>query len=339
MLRLRLAIVGSLRFPGGTSTAIADELPVLESLGDVVFYDADVKMLRQCPKNDALVRSLRLHQVPVAPASGIVAADVVIVHNPALFKYEDSLDLRLVGRRVFVVMHENPVTAFCSPTYQCERVLGMLRAASVTPGFFLAPISRVSRQSIANAGLSFPVTQTDWRNVWSGEFRAPVQRPLDRRGRHSRPGPEKWPKPDDLDLCFPRHAVNHILGAPPWLTEATNTAPSTFHYPFGSMDVGGFLERVDFFVYFHSEGWRESFGRCIAEAIAAGKLVITHPYLEQTFGKGCVYATPAEVDRIIAFYLDRPAEYVAKVGRAQRDLARNNGPARVAEDLRAMVLA
>ena len=68
------------------------------------------------------------------------------------------------------------------------------------------------------------------------------------------------------------------------------------------MKVPDFLASIDFFVYFTHPLLRESFGRAIAEAIAAGKLVITDPETAGPFGPGVVTDTGTGdgIDRIIA---------------------------------------
>ena len=79
-----------------------------------------------------------------------------------------------------------------------------------------------------------------------------------------------------------------ILGADTLLLE-TEDLPSHWQLlPFGAIKVADFLASIDFFVYFTHPLWRESFGRAIAEAIAAGKLVITDPATAEAFGPGVI---------------------------------------------------
>ena len=88
------------------------------------------------------------------------------------------------------------------------------------------------------------------------------------------------------------------------------------------MKVADFLASIDFFVYFTHPLWRESFGRAIAEAIAAGKLVITDPATAEAFGPGVVADDGDDIDRIVAEHVADPGRYAAAVRRAQADLAR-----------------
>ena len=92
---------------------------------------------------------------------------------------------------------------------------------------------------------------------------------------------------------------------------------------FGAMPVPDFLASIDFFVYFTHPLLREGYGRAIAEAIAAGKLVITDEETAGPFGPGVVTDTGTGdgIDRIIASHVADPSRYAAAVLRTQADLA------------------
>lgn len=65
----------------------------------------------------------------------------------------------------------------------------------------------------------------------------------------------------------------------------------------------------------------------VAEAIAAGKVVICEKYLARTFGEACITVNADEIDRTISEYLDQPARYIDQVIRSQnyiRRFAREN---------------
>jgi hypothetical protein len=84
--------------------------------------------------------------------------------------------------------------------------------------------------------------------------------------------------------------------------------------------VERFLSEIDFFVYFTHPLWQESFGRAVAEAVAAGKLVITDPATADTFST--VAADSHDVEGVIARFLADPESYRAAVRRSQAELAR-----------------
>ncbi len=91
--------------------------------------------------------------------------------------------------------------------------------------------------------------------------------------------------------------------------------------PFGSEDVDDFLQTIDFFVYYTHPFWQESFGRVIAEALAAGKVVIAAGPTGATFADGVIAATPEEVDGVVAALIAAPNDYRAQVARGQAALS------------------
>jgi glycosyltransferase involved in cell wall biosynthesis len=91
---------------------------------------------------------------------------------------------------------------------------------------------------------------------------------------------------------------------------------------FGGCSVETFLAEIDFFVYFTNPNWRESFGRVIAEAIAAGKLVVTDPGTASSFGSAVVASDGGDVDAIVQGFCAEPHRYVHFVEAAQAELAR-----------------
>ncbi|MGO4908182.1 hypothetical protein ACEN2J_07590 [Pseudorhodobacter sp. W20_MBD10_FR17] len=132
-------------------------------------------------------------------------------------------------------------------------------------------------------------------------------------------GAEKFPRLDVLKQMFPASAeAVRILGADSLIGEET---PQCWDLvPFGGEPVDDFLQTIDFFVYFTSPLWQESFGRVIAEAIAAGKVVISNPETAATFGDGVVAAHPDMVDAIVARMIADPTQYHAQVARGQKAL-------------------
>jgi glycosyltransferase involved in cell wall biosynthesis len=79
--------------------------------------------------------------------------------------------------------------------------------------------------------------------------------------------------------------MKELIGEHPsnWRTMEVNEIP-----------VREFLSAIDFFVYFHHPDWVEAYGRTVAEAAAAGCVVILPSYLRKTFGDAGLYCEPAE---------------------------------------------
>ncbi|GAA0291663.1 hypothetical protein GCM10008966_10750 [Rhodovulum strictum] len=87
--------------------------------------------------------------------------------------------------------------------------------------------------------------------------------------------------------------------------------------PFRSIEVGDYFGMIDFTVYFTAPAWRESFGRVIAEALAAGKVVLTDPEAGASFGKGIIACRPDDVDAAVARMVADPAAHAAQMARGQ----------------------
>lgn len=324
MFSTKLIAIISTKFPGGTSSAFISEIPVLKKWGLEKVFSPTVKMTRKLPEHPALIDALAENDIHVMDDEDVptIAAENIVIHNPAMFKFETALNFKMFAKNVFIVMHENPVDAFGTPQYAYQTVMDMLVSKTICENFYITPISDVSRKLISRSKMKGKIHSKNWNNIIHFLPKAPSVSPQDTRGRLSRPGMEKWCSDTELRQCFPAHSVsNHILGADLLIDRAVSFGKNTSLIRFGGTSVDTFLKNFDFFVYFHSAAWRESFGRVIAEAIAAGKLVITHPYLKQTFGSSCVYGTPSEVDQIIRKFVQKPNLYTKYVKAAQNNMS------------------
>lgn len=255
-----------------------------------------------------------------------ISADVVILHNPLFLKQDGVFTPRIVARHLVVVTHENLLRPNGNEGFDVAHCLGLIDRASLALRKSLAPISGHNRATVeswlkARPPSGWTVLGEDWFNICRFALIAPTETPADRRGRHSRPGFEKFPRLAEMEMCFPPHAVsNVILGADHYLHDR-QPHPHWQMLPYRSMPVPDFLRLIDFMVYFTSPCWCESFGRVIAEAIAAGKVVISDIGTARTFGNGVIAARPQEVDEIIAGFVAVPDRYRDHVVRAQAGLA------------------
>jgi hypothetical protein len=255
-----------------------------------------------------------------------IAADTVIVHNPSFLKFETESRLRIFARHLVAVCHENFTRPGGLESFDVARCLSQLEVGSLATRRTLAPISPWNRETI-KAWLDvrrerdfWSVPAHDWHNIFGASYIDPTNTPRDRRGRHSRPGFEKFPSIETMDICFPEAAEsNVILGGDNWLAGGMRRPYWTL-LAFQSIEIEDYFKMIDFMVYFTAPTWRESFGRVLAEATAAGKLVISDPGTAAVFGGGVIAARPDEVDEIIRRHIERPQDYVAQVRRAQEKL-------------------
>jgi hypothetical protein len=323
-----IAYVIDPRFPGGTSSAVARELAVVAGLGlPMRVFAIGSKMFTgriPAPVLEEALSALGLHLEWDPP---VISADRIILHNPAFLKFDQTFSTRLLAREIVLVTHENFMRPGDVVAFDVATCLDLIDRNSLASRKLLAPVSTVNRGSVERwlrlygDDRPWALAPDDWFNICDFEMMPPVPIPSDRRGRHSRPGYEKFPALDAMDVCFPPHAQsNVILGADTLIDEKLNR-PHWEMIRFRSIPVSSFLDRVDFIVYFTAPLWRESFGRVLAEAIAAGKVVISDAQTASTFGGGVVAARPEEVDTVIGSFLADPVRYGMQVRSAQKQIA------------------
>lgn len=316
------------RFPGGTSAAVAQELLALAE--DVRPTVACLETAMFAGNEPAPVLEAAFQRLGIAPRWNppVVAADVVVIHNPVFLKFETELRTRIVARRVIVVTHENLLRPGGAEAFDVGHCLRLVERASLCLRRDLAPVSAINRAGVrdwlaAGGGPGrWGVLDEDWFNVC--DFPAlPAGRPRDRRGRHSRPGFEKFPALEVMDACFPPQAeANVILGADLYMAEGL-VRPHWQMHAFRSVPVPDHLAAIDFQIHFTAPTWRESFGRVLAEGLAAGKVVISDPDTAAGFGGAVLSAAPQDVTAIVAAFVADPPRYAAQVARGQDWIARH----------------
>ncbi len=328
MVKPKVSYVVAGGFPGGTSSAIAAELRAIQSVArpSVAVFDCDLfRTGTFAPQLEEVIRRERLH---VAFNPRVVQDDVVILHNPSFLKRNSSFDLQITARHLIVVTHENFLRPGGFQPYDVATTLSLIDSGSVALKKTLAPIGPFNRSGVeswlgsSNGFEHWSCLSDDWFNIFDMQPRPPTQHPRDRRGRVSRSGAEKFPHIAELDLLFPPQAEANVILGGDHLERFALSRPHWTIHPFRSRPVEDVLSEIDFFVYFAAPTWRESFGRVIAEAIEAGKLVITDPETAKPFGKGVVGTAPEEVSSCIASFIAAPDKYVEHVVQAQSDLER-----------------
>ena len=319
--RRRLTIVADARFPGGTSAAVAAEICALAPHVDLDVVGIETAMFRGNEVNSSLQDALDDCGIRLRWNPRVVRADTVVVHNPACLKFDVVVAPRFSCAEAIVVTHENFLRPGGAEGFDVAHCLSLLDQALVCRSRWLAPVSPVNRRIVAEWLSAHPsdwdIAPFDWQGVCDMEFRPPTRHPRDRRGRHSRPGLEKFPPVETMVRHFPPHAErNVILGGDRYIADPETPRHWDVRL-FGQTEVRRFLGEIDFFVYFTHPLWRESFGRAVAEAIAAGKVVIADRATAETFGPAVVASDGDDVDAIVAAFVADPERYIEFVAEAQ----------------------
>ena len=322
----RIAYLLDPGFPGGTSGAVAAEIAAIASIAKLEVHAVSSEMFASktvAPQIRKMLSKLGLDLIWDAP---VVSGDVVLVHNPSFLKFHHELSQKIIANHLIVIAHENFLRPGGFESFDVGHCLDLIDRTSLTLQKSIAPISPYNRLGVqqwllANSAAGhWAVVEQDWFNICEFKILPPTKSPKDRRGRHSRAGPEKFPLLVDMDQCFSKSAQsNIILGADLFLKEKLDRTHWNM-LPFGALDVARYFEMIDFMVYFTAPTWRESFGRVLAEAIAAGKIVISDPDTASVFNDAIIPAHPADVDGIIANFVKNPDLYQDQVIRAQKNL-------------------
>ena len=324
----RITLITDPRFAGGTSSALAREIFALSPTMDLNLVYLETAMFKTGRNvNPRLIQATEACGLQPTWNPPLIAAETVVYHNPSGLKFDAALAPRITCRRLVVVAHENFMRPDGSLSYDVAKTLGLLADRTVTEDLVIAPVSAANRRTIeawlaANPRSRWSIAPVDWFNICDFDLVTPTSAPRDRRGRVSRPGFEKFADLPTMLAHFPAHAERcAILGADSFLLPGVAPPAHWELLPFGAMEVGAFLASIDFFIYFTHPNLRESFGRVLAEAIAAGKVVITDPGTAETFGDAVVASDGTDVDAIVANFIADPDRYGRFVIAAQGRLA------------------
>lgn len=330
-----IAYVMDPRMPGGTSSAVASELLAIAGLGAGLGRIKVHAIRSMMFTGDTVAPQLALALERLGLAliwdAATICADIVVLHNPVFLKFQTDLGCRILARHLIVVTHENFLRPGNVEAFDVRKCLTQIDRASLALTKSIAPVSPHNRATVLGwmasqgAAQSWAMLDQDWFNICDFPHVPATAVPADRRGRHSRPGHEKFPSQAVIEQCFPRHAEsNVILGADLFLARH-DRPPHWTLYPFRGLELDAYFAMFDFMVYFTAPTWRESFGRVLAEAVAAGKVVISDPETASAFGGAVVAAQPAEVDAIIQKFIADPKLYHDQVARGQAQLRRFSG--------------
>lgn len=319
-----VAIVSDLRFPGGTSTSIAAEIAAQAAAGyrTALIQVKGAVLKYPHPINPAIRACIDRGLADLVDPRAEIAAATVIAHNPLVFDNPIDRPLSIAADQRLLIVDHPPLNGDGEPQYDCKQV-DMNCQEALGGDFQWAPVAPAVRRQFAALPNPPRLHQFDWVGIidprdWQTE-RGPAGGRAPVIGRHSRPDPLKWPdRRDDVLAAYPDRAdvVVRILGDGPFLRDLAGPPPANWQiWPFNAISPRDFLAGLDFFVYFHSRRWVESFGRAILEALASGALAILPPHFRELFEDAAVFAEPSGVVEAVRAHWADPAAFAAQTRR------------------------
>lgn len=335
--------ISDFRLPGGTTSSIAEEVRAQSEAGltTALIHTPSTVTSRPLPWSPQIRGILDLPGVYIASPRDHLRSQVIIIRHPTVAASTPWSFDHVRAEHVVMVVNHSAVDAAGFQFYDVEATDVRLRQMfGVAP--IWAPIGPVVRQTVLNQTTKIPLREQDWLNV----FRMPdTVRPrtgfvgdVPVIGRHSRPQPGKWPTTrEDILAAYPDsddYRVE-ILGGAEVPERILGEVPAGWNVlPFGAEHPREFVERVDFWVYFHHPDLREAFGRAAMEALAGGAVVLLPTYLRELFGDAALYGTPRDVLPLIDELYGDKDRFLAQSAKG-RDFVRRFGPgehlARLAE--------
>jgi UDP:flavonoid glycosyltransferase YjiC (YdhE family)/glycosyltransferase involved in cell wall biosynthesis len=318
-------MLSDLRFPGGTSHSLAEEIAAQSqagwSTGLVHMNGPLVSWLK--PVNPRIREQIRSGRARLFLGDRRIRTKVVVVRHPAVLQAAAD-QLPPIETEHAVLVANAPAVDIDGYRHYRPQVVDRIARERFGVDPVWAPIGPLVRESIASE-LPAGLPQQDWFNIIDVDgwrvSRSGWQADRPVIGRHSRPSPQKWPTDAKvIQTVYPDDgsAIVKILGGAEPVREILGYLPTSWQVmPFGAMDPRDFLAQLDFFVYFHHPAWVEAFGRNILEAMASGLPAILPPHFRPLFGDAAIYAKPADVPSVLrSLYGDRSA-YDELVARAE----------------------
>ena len=323
-----VVVVTDLRFPGGTSSSLVDEIISATDAGYRigVVHLANQRLSRSLPVHAGLRALLDEGRARLLLPGEPATARLGMVKHPMVFAGWPGGRFPIEVERVLITVGQVPADRH-GAYYDPVAIDG-----AVTEAFghapLWAPVSGAVRATLSGVELA----GDDWVEVIDLHAWSPTpmtarpspepSEPIDSRlviGRHSRPDARKWPATaDEIRAAYPADGSVRvrILGGADAAGELLGEVPEHWEVlPFGSISPEEFLAGLDAFVYFHHPDLTEAFGRTILEAIAAGVPAVVPAHFEPLFGEACLYATP---DTAIATVSELVADPDARQQHVQR---------------------
>lgn len=296
-----IVILADLRFPGGTSTAIAAEIEAQARAGyrtGLIALKAPVLRYPH-PIHPGIAAAIEAGWCELLDPETPTSAGLLLLHHPQILEHLPTRTIRVDAAVKRLIVHQPVNDAEGRPFFDAARVdrhAAILLGERVT----WSPVGPAVRRQLERLPDPPLLAPEDWHGVVDPDawrtVRAGVAGAVPVIGRHSRPDPLKWPATrEETLLVYPEAADLRVraLGVDEALARRLAPLPANWEVmPFASEGVAAFLRGLDLYVYFHHPRWVEAFGRGIVEALATGLPAVLPPHFAALFGDAAAYAEP-----------------------------------------------
>ncbi len=311
MIDYDVLIISDFRFPGGTSSCIAEEMSALKRHGyksgliQVYGHSRLVKF----PINSKITQQTEAGLIEFLDLDDErpIKTKLLLLHHPNVFEAPVEIPRKIIADKIFLIVHQPPVDD--SRVYYNTELVNKSILASFGQKPIWSPVGPAIRDALKEYLELELLWNEDWVNLidvdaWQqGKKRDNWLSDIPVVGRHSRPALLKWPDTlDDIVSVYPIDGSMkvHVLGGCPIIPAILPSKPPSWKIlEFNQVHPKDFLQTIDFFVYFHSPQWIEAFGRTILEAVACGAISILPPHFQRVFGESSIYCEPEEVQEKI----------------------------------------
>jgi hypothetical protein len=325
-VQLDILFLADLRFPGGTSTALINEVTAAKQAGlrvAICPVQSSVLISRRPPNPDVLALISKLG-VQLLSAGRDIRTRLALIYHPTLFNQPSLRKISILAAKVAMVAHHPLTDPLGRLQFQFENFLNVVRHEFDREPIVL-PVGPVVRDSFAGNGYSDTLWHNNWHNLIDTEAWPQLDlRPrIDRMviGRHSRPDLLKWPDEDGARLVYPNSAEFsfRMLGVDEKIMTAFAPWASNWQArPFARGAVQSFLRQLDAYSYFHHDHWSEAFGYNILEALASGLPTVLPPHFKPLFGDAAIYAEPADAVKAYQHLRQAPAARIKQGAKARK---------------------
>lgn len=310
-------------FEAGNNTVLINEIKACLKIGLKVgvimlqnFYIESAAKRHFTDEIYKLIFSNEIHRLTLEDDATI---KLLLVRWPTILQYVGSKKSQLSAQRILIVANHAPYDEINNRrSYDVNKVSHNIRFL-----FDQYPIwAPESEQILPMIKPLLPpelMHQQTWKGIIADECvknKSINFNNKPRIGRHARDSVMKWPdNKADFRSVYPVDGsfnVTILGGGSVPLKEGFVTAKEIKNwevYKFNEIKVCEYLNKLDFFVYFHHAKMTEAFGMSIIEAMQHGVVCVLPHNFSKVFNNGAIYCNPNEVRETIKSLWENPDAY------------------------------